>query len=84
MINTERSYENILMVFLILASMTFVSVFVFDELVAPNMSLNIMFLQTIRVLIVLVITFATVFIIRRMKKRARILREVLGAIIKKT
>ena len=67
--NTGRSYESILMVFLILASMTFVSVFVFDKLVAPNISLNIIFLQTIRVLIVLVIAFTAVFIIRRMKKR---------------
>jgi len=49
--------------------MTFVSVFVFDKLVAPNISLNIIFLQTIRVLIVLLITFTAVFIIRRMKKR---------------
>lgn len=54
--------------FLGLASMILVSVFVFDELVAPKITPNIIFLQTLRVLIVLATTATAIFVIRRMKK----------------
>jgi small-conductance mechanosensitive channel len=59
---------RILIVFLVLASMTLVSIFAFDELVAPTITPNVVFLQTIRVLIVLTTTGIAIFVIRRMKK----------------
>jgi small-conductance mechanosensitive channel len=48
--------------------MTLVSVFVFDELVAPKIPPNTVFVQTVRLLIVLMTTGIAVFVIRRMKK----------------
>jgi small-conductance mechanosensitive channel len=59
---------RILIVFLVLVSMTLVSIFAFDELVVPTITLNVVFLQTIRVLIVLATTGIAIFVIRRMKK----------------
>jgi len=48
--------------------MTLLSVFVFDELVAPKIPPNVVFVQTLRVLIVLTTTGIAVFVIRRMKR----------------
>ncbi len=48
--------------------MTLVSVFVFDELVAPEIPPNVVFVQTLRVLIVLTTTGIAVFVIRRTKR----------------
>lgn len=65
---SNGSIKHVLLVFLILASMTIVSVFAFDELVAPTIPPNVIFLQTSRVLIVLATTILAVFIVRRMKR----------------
>ena len=64
----RESAWRILIVFLVLASLTLVSVFAFDELLAPTIAPNVVFLQTLRVLIVLTTTAIAIFVIRRMKK----------------
>ena len=48
--------------------MTLVSVFVFDELVAPKIPPNVALVQTLRVLIVLTTTGIAVFVVRRTKR----------------
>lgn len=65
---TNGSIKRAMVVFLLLAPLTLVSVFLFDELVAPTIPTNIIFLQTSRVLIVLMTTAIAVFIVRRTKK----------------
>lgn len=66
--DTKNSVWRILIVFLLLASMILVSVFLFDELVAPKIIPNLIFLQTLRVIIVLATMAIAVFIVRRVKK----------------
>jgi small-conductance mechanosensitive channel len=65
---TKNSAWRILVIFIALASMILVSVFLFDELVAPKIIPNLIFLQTLRVIIVLATTAIAVFIVRRVKK----------------
>ena len=66
--DTKHSVWRILFAVLALASMTLISIFVFDELVAPKISPNIVFVQTLRVLVVLFTTGVAVFVIKRTKR----------------
>jgi small-conductance mechanosensitive channel len=63
-----ESIRRMLITFIALASMTLVGVYVFDELVAPQIPPDTMILQTSRVLIVLTTTVIAIFFLRRMKK----------------
>ncbi len=51
-----------------MAIITLLSVYAFDELVAPSIPPNMLLLQTTRVLIVLATTGIAIFIVRRMKR----------------